>query len=49
MGAAYPIVELNTPIQKVSDLLAANHKAVLVELENKKYQIITKYDIINSL
>ena len=49
MGTPYPIVELTTPISKVSELLATEYRAVLVLLEDKKYQIITKYDIINSI
>ena len=48
MSKPFPIVELTTPIAKVSALLGSS-RAVLVALENEKYQIITKYDIVNSL
>lgn len=48
MSKPFSIVELTTPIAKVSALLGSS-RAVLVALENEKYQIITKYDIVNSL
>jgi cystathionine beta-synthase len=49
MGAAYPIVNKNTKIEEVSQLITKENNAVLVDLENGKYHIITKYDIINSI
>lgn len=49
MTEPFPIVELNTPIEKISELLAGKTSAVLVKLENEKYQIITQFDILNSL
>jgi len=47
MGATYPIVNANTSIEEVSKLINKENQAVLVELENGKHHIITKYDIIN--
>ena len=48
MSDPFPIAELDTPIDEISTLLS-NHRAVLINLGNEKHQIITKYDIVNSL
>lgn len=49
MGAAYPIVNRNAKVEEVSQLITKDNNAVLVDLENGKHHIITKYDIINSI
>ena len=49
MGKPFPVVKENTSVEEISKLIAENNQAVLVELENGKHQIITKYDIINSI
>ena len=49
MGAAYPMVKANASIEEVSKLITKENQAVLVELENGKHHIITKYDIINAI
>ncbi len=49
MGKPFPIVKLGTPIEEVSKLFTKENDAVLVELENKNHQIITKSDIIMSM
>ena len=49
MGAAYPIVKANASVEEVSKLITKDNQAVLIELENGKHNIITKYDIINSI
>jgi cystathionine beta-synthase len=49
MHKPFPIVEKNTPIETVSKLFNKENNAVLVELGEGKYQIITKYDIISAL
>ncbi|WP_291117863.1 pyridoxal-phosphate dependent enzyme [Flavobacterium sp. UBA6135] len=49
MGKPYPIVHENTPIEEVSKLISKDNQAVLVEMANKKYHIITKHDIISSI
>lgn len=49
MGEPYPIVKAGTSIEEVSKLITKDNQAVLIELENGKYHIITKYDIINSI
>jgi len=49
MGQPYPIVKATTPIEEVSKLFTKDNQAVLVDLGNQKYHIITKYDIIGSI
>lgn len=49
MGPAYPIVSSKTSIDKVSKLITKDNQAVLVELEEGKHHIITKYDIISAI
>lgn len=49
MGASFPIVKRATPVEEVSKLITKDNQAVLVDLENGKFHIITKHDIINSI
>jgi cystathionine beta-synthase len=49
MGKPYPIVKLSTTIEDVSKLFSKENQAVLVDLDNGKFHIITKYDIIGSI
>ncbi|BFM43925.1 pyridoxal-phosphate dependent enzyme [Flavobacterium sp. CFS9] len=49
MGKPFPIVKLGTPIEEVSKLFTKENDAVLVDLGNGSYHIITKYDIIGSI
>lgn len=49
MGKPYPIVKANAPIEEVSKLISKDNQAVLVELENGRFHIITKHDIISSI
>jgi cystathionine beta-synthase len=49
MGSPYPIVKANTPIQDVTPLFTKENQAVLVELDNGKHHIVTKYDLIGSI
>jgi cystathionine beta-synthase len=49
MGKPFPIVKHGTAIEEVSKLFTKDNAAVLVELENGKHHIITKYDIIGSI
>ncbi|MFY7810123.1 MAG: pyridoxal-phosphate dependent enzyme [Flavobacterium sp.] len=49
MGKPYPIVTANASVEEVSKLINKENQAVLVHLENNKYHIITKHDIINSI
>jgi cystathionine beta-synthase len=49
MGQPFPVVKAATPIEEVSKLFSKDSQAVLVELPNTKYHIITKHDIIGSI
>lgn len=49
MGKPYPIVSANAPIEEISKLINKDNQAVLVDLGNNKYHIITKHDIISSI
>lgn len=49
MGKPYPVVHTNTSVEDVAQLISKDNQAVLVALENGKHQIITKYDIINTI
>lgn len=49
MGAPYPVVNKKAKVEDVSKLITKDNNAVLVDLEDGKYHIITKYDIINSI
>jgi len=49
MNKPFPIVSKNTSIENISKLFNRENNAVLVKLEDNKYQIITKYDIISAL
>jgi cystathionine beta-synthase len=49
MNATFPFVNLNTSIDKISSLINRDNSAVLVELEDGKFDIITQYDIINAM
>src|SRR5690606_31329056 len=49
MDKPYPIVSFNEKATQVTSLLSQGNNAVLVQLENGKYQIITKHDIVNSI
>lgn len=49
MGAPYPVVKATATVDEVSKLINKENQAVLVEMENGKFHIITKYDIIASL
>ncbi|MBF04353.1 MAG: cystathionine beta-synthase [Flavobacterium sp.] len=49
MGKPFPIVKATTPVEEVSKLINKDNQAVLVALENGKYHIITKHDVISSI
>jgi len=49
MGKPYPIVQANAHIEEISKLFNKDNQAVLVDLGNNKYHIITKHDIISSI
>ena len=49
MSAAFPIVEIDTSIDKISKLINKDNQAVLVNLGEGKYHIVTKHDIISAI
>ncbi len=49
MGKPYPIVKKQSKLEEISKLISKDNDAVLVDLENGNYHIITKYDIISSI
>jgi cystathionine beta-synthase len=48
MQKPFPVVKENTSIEEISKLIDKDTPAVLVELNNGSYHIITRQDIINS-
>lgn len=46
---SYPLVDMSTPIEKLGNLINKENGAVLALDEKGDYQIVTKYDIIQSL
>ena len=49
MGAVFPVVSKEARIEEVSKLITKENQAVLVDLGDGKYHIITKYDIIGAI
>ena len=49
MRSAFPVVRKNTTIDQISKLIDKQNEAVLVDLENGNFQIITKYDVVSSI
>ncbi|MBT0608861.1 pyridoxal-phosphate dependent enzyme [Aequorivita echinoideorum] len=49
MHKPFPIVKKSTPIEEISKLIHKDNNAVLVNLGEDKYHIITKHDIIRAL
>lgn len=49
MEPAFPVVEYNTPIEKLGSLITKEIGAVLAKDEKGDYQIVTKYDVIQSM
>jgi len=49
MEHAYPIVEFNTPVEKLGSLINRENGAVLAKDETGAFHIVTKYDVIQSL
>ena len=49
MEKEYPIVDFETPVERLSKLISKQNGAVLGKDEAGSYHIVTKYDIIQSL
>lgn len=46
---AYPLVDFNTPVERIGTLITKENGAVLSKDETGNYHIITKYDIIQAM
>jgi cystathionine beta-synthase len=49
MDKLYPVVALETPVEKLSTLINKENGAVLAKDESGNYHIVTKYDVIQAL
>lgn len=49
MEPSYPLVEFNTPVEKLSTLINKENGAVLSKDDAGNYHIVTKYDVIQAL
>jgi cystathionine beta-synthase len=49
MNPAFPVVKMTTPIEDLCRLINKQTPAVLVELENGKYHIVSRYDVISAM
>ena len=49
MQAAFPIVQLNSHIDEICKLINRETPAVLVDLGEGKYHIVTRYDVISAM
>ena len=49
MEPAFPLVDINTPIEKLRTLINKDNGAVLSKDELGNYHIVTKYDVIQAL
>jgi cystathionine beta-synthase len=49
MEPAFPVVEFNTPIEKLRTLINKDNGAVLSKDEAGHLHIVTKYDVIQAL
>jgi cystathionine beta-synthase len=46
---AYPLVDFNTPVERIGTLITKENGAVLSRDETGNYHIVTKYDIIQAM
>lgn len=49
MERAYPVVDFNTPVERIGTLITRENGAVLSRDESGNYHIVTKYDIIQAM
>ena len=49
MEKAYPVVDFDTPVERLGSLINKGNGAVLAKDETGNYHIVTKYDVIQSL
>ncbi|NCI47033.1 pyridoxal-phosphate dependent enzyme [Sediminibacterium soli] len=46
---AYPVVDFDTPVERLGNLITRENGAVLAKDEKGEFHIVTKYDVIQSL
>ncbi len=49
MGATLPLVQKNAPVERVTHLLSHEGPAVFVEMDDGKYEILTKFDLMGTI
>ncbi|MFN2458240.1 MAG: pyridoxal-phosphate dependent enzyme [Chitinophagaceae bacterium] len=49
MDNCFPVVEFETPVERLGTLINKDNGAVLAKDESGNYQIVTKYDVIQAL
>ncbi len=49
MGKPFPIVARDAPLEQITAIIPAQAPAVFVDLGDKKFEIITKYDLVHSI
>jgi cystathionine beta-synthase len=49
LEAAFPVVDFDTPVERLGSLITKENGAVLSKDEKGEYHIVTKYDVIQSL
>ncbi len=49
MGKPFPVVKASVPVEEISKLITKENQAVLVDLGENKFHIITKHDIISAI
>ncbi|MDB5210889.1 MAG: pyridoxal-phosphate dependent enzyme, partial [Sediminibacterium sp.] len=49
LEAAYPVVDFDTPVERLGSLITKENGAVLAKDEKGEFHIVTKYDVIQSL
>jgi cystathionine beta-synthase len=49
MEKPYPLVDFNSPVEKISNMISKEIGAVLSKDESGNIQIVTKYDILQAL
>ncbi len=49
MGPAMPVVPSNAPVERVTGILTRESPAVFVEMENGKLEVLTKFDLMDTV
>ena len=49
MEKAFPVVALDTAVEKIGTLINKENGAVMAKDESGNYHIVTKYDVIQAL